>query len=552
MEAYDIVEQVLRDHSVMVQRRANFERKWRNTELRMSSLGAHFQTVDTQPGQVGTDKQFDITATLAGQKFAAAMDSLISPATQRYHGLVAAERGVAKKARVKRWCEEAALVLFARRYRARANFQAQMFTCYGSIGMYGTSAMFIDRQADRRANLYSPAHLSEVYIDEGESGLIDTVHRMRYRSIRVLAQKYGMENLPDKLQMQARTDINTRVEVLTCTKPRMDYDPERLDAKGKRFAHYVILPDCRHLLEDGGYRTFPWAVARYFAEISNETYGSGPAQIAMPAINGVNEQMKTQLRAGQQAVHPAILLPTDSLARPFDMRSGALNRGMVNAQGTPMAHPFNNGARLADGEAMIEQQRLSINDAFLVTLFRILIDEGRAITATEALLRAQEKGQLLSPTMGRTQAEHFGAQIAAELELAFEDGELPPMPMELIEAGGMLEVEYSAPLNRLMRSEDSIAILRSVEVMGPMAQIDPDVQHVMKVKEAYREVCEINGVPERLLNSPEEVAALVADSQQQAQLQQLLAAAPVAASTIKDLSMARATAGNAPPPIFAP
>ena len=77
-------------------------------------------------------------------------------------------------------------------------------------------------------------------------------------------------------------------------------------------------------------------------------------------------------------------------------------------------------------EQKMEQRRVAIDDAFLVTLFQILVDTPR-MTATEALIRAQEKGMLLTPTMGRQQSEALGPQIERELDLLMFHRILPPI-----------------------------------------------------------------------------------------------------------------------------
>ena len=64
------------------------------------------------------------------------------------------------------------------------------------------------------------------------------------------------------------------------------------------------------------------------------------------------------------------------------------------------------------GEKMMDIEKAIIHDAFLVTLFQILIDTPQ-MTATEVLQRAQEKGMLLAPTAGRMQAEFLG-QLTSE------------------------------------------------------------------------------------------------------------------------------------------
>lgn len=541
----DLAHELKREHEQLVQGRSNHERDWTSIERQLSMLGPNFQVQTVEPGQRNNDRQFDITASLALLRFGAAIDSLVSPTTQRYHGLQAIDPTARKRSRVKKFCEKATEVLFARRYRMRANFQSNMFSCYAGLGAYGNMAMFLTRDARFRNNVYQPVHLSECYFAENDSGLVDTVHRRRRPTLKMMAERYGIDALPEKWRLQHEKNPFERVTVVYITKPREDYDPGRLDAKGKPWGHYVLALDDCELLEESGYDEFPWAIARYVTEASTEVYGRGPGHLALPSINTVQEMTKTQLRSGQRAVDPPVLLPGDTLMRPFDMRAGALNRGLVSMNGTPLAVPFQTNARLEWAEEMIERHRLAINDAFLVTLFRILVDEGRMITATEALLRAQEKGQLLAPTMGRTQAEFFGSLIQRELQLAWEDGELEDMPEELQESGG-LQVEYTAPLNRLMRAEDAIAILRSVEALAPMANLDPNVQFVMKMPDAFREICEINGVPQRLMNTPEEVEALAAGDAQAAEQEQLIAAAPIAASALKDMVAARAQAQNSP------
>jgi hypothetical protein len=69
------------------------------------------------------------------------------------------------------------------------------------------------------------------------------------------------------------------------------------------------------------------------------------------------------------------------------------------------------------------------------------------MTAAEALLRVQEKAALLAPTMGRQQSEFLGPMVERELDLRDQMGWLPPMPAVLKEAGGLIDFDYSSPLN---------------------------------------------------------------------------------------------------------
>lgn len=62
-----------------------------------------------------------------------------------------------------------------------------------------------------------------------------------------------------------------------------------------------------------------------------------------------------------------------------------------------------------------------------ITLFQILVDNPQ-MTATEAMLRAQEKGQLLAPTAGRIQAEFLGTLILRKLTLLIRTDCCPNRP----------------------------------------------------------------------------------------------------------------------------
>ena len=152
--------------------------------------------------------------------------------------------------------------------------------------------------------------------------------------------------------------------------------------------------------------------------------------IVLPDIKMLNEMSKTVIRAAHKTVDPPLLLHDDGVlglsrgGRP-NLDPGALNVGGIDDQGRPKVLPLQTGARPDLGLELMEQRRKVINDAFLVTLFQILV-EGPAMTATEVLERAKEKGALLAPTMGRQQSEALGPMIERELDiLARVPGALP-------------------------------------------------------------------------------------------------------------------------------
>jgi hypothetical protein len=151
--------------------------------------------------------------------------------------------------------------------------------------------------------------------------------------------------------------------------------------------------------------------------------------------------------------------------------------------------------------------------------------------------------------MGRQQSEMLGPMIERELDILARAGILPAMPEALAEMGGEIEIEYVSPLNRAQRAEEGVAILRTLEAVAPLAQIDPSVMMIFKPEEIARELSEINGVPAKILRTKEEISAMKEAQAEESQAQQLLAAAPVLSQSAKTLAETQAMSGQVPAPL---
>jgi hypothetical protein len=335
-----------------------------------------------------------------------------------------------------------------------------------------------------------------------------------------------------------------RFRFLQVVREREEYYPERRDALGMKFMSCYVSYTGSAVLRERGYRSMPYMVSRYTTS-TKEEYGRSPAMTVLPTLKTLNEMSKTVLRGAQKMVNPPLMLTEDGAMRPFDLREGALNYGAVDAQGNALVQPLNVGGDVGIGIDLIGLQQKTINEAFLVTLFQILV-ETPAMTATEAMLRAQEKGALLAPTMGRQQSEFLGPLIQREIDILANAGAFPPMPQALIEAGGELEIEYESPIMLAQKAGDGVAILNTLQSITPLAQIDPSVLDPFDMAESARILAEVNGYPAKALLSKDQIEAKKEQQSQQAQVAQLLEAAPIAASSARDLAQAQSLAGSAP------
>jgi hypothetical protein len=534
---------ILRRQDQMRALRSNWESLWQEVADRVWPQMSDF-TGKRAGGEKRTEKLFDSTAPLALEKFAAAIHSLLTPDNQQWHKLTTTDKNLREVHSVKQYLEDVAEILFAVRRSPFSNFASQANECYKSLGAFGTMGMMVE-DVPGKGIRYKSIHLSELFVSENMHGKIDTVHRRFEYSARQAVEAFGLDKLPGKIrEAYEKQDEASRFEFIHAVEPNKKRDPRRLDHAGMKFYSCYVSVEGRQIVEEGGYRTFPYPVSRYSTN-PREVYGRGPAMLVLADIKMLNEMEKTTLRAGHLAVDPPLLLFEDGALQGFKMRPRALNFGGVDDQGRELVKPLQTGANLPWAHELSDGKRKLVNDAFLVSLFQILVETPQ-ITATEAMLRAQEKGQLLAPTMGRQQAEFLGPVIERELDILQMAGILPDMPQEMLEAGGDYDIEYTSPLARLLRSEDGIAILRTFEQLAPMAQLDPGVYDVFDTEALPRELAEINGVPAKVLRDPDALKKVKEQKAQAAAMQQMLAAAPVAADAANSMAQAAATASQVP------
>ena len=109
------------------------------------------------------------------------------------------------------------------------------------------------------------------------------------------------------------------------------------------------------------------------------------------------------------------------------------------------------------------------------------------------------------------------------------------MPPELIEAEGEYRIEYTSPMAKAMRASDGIAIVRTLESVLPLAQVDPGVLDSFDLDEAARELADINGVPAKIVRDAEQVRAMKEGRAQQEQAAALLQAAPAVTGAAANL-----------------
>lgn len=538
--------ELLREFSQLESKRGIWEKHWEEVARKvLPYYSTSFYTQgNTVPGAKRNYDQYDVTANAALWKFAAAMESMLTPANNKWHKLRHPDMTVMRRRDVQLWFDQVNDAMFYYRYSPHSGYQANQHDGYVSLGAFGTSGLFVDEFVDPTMPIikglrYRNVHLGELFFAANHQGQVDKVYRRFKMTLRQIEQRWPGA-IKAKYGERMKTAPEEELTIIHVVKPRQNVDYQRLDSKAFRFASYYILREGPTLLHEGGYRCMPYATSRYITA-PGEMYGRSPAMNVLPAINVLNEEKKTVIKQGHRAVDPVLLAHDDGILDGFSLKPGTINAGGVNADGRPLVHTLPVG-NIAIGKDLMDDERMAINDAFLVTLFQILVQTPQ-MTATEVLERAREKGALLSPTMGRFQAESIGPQIEREFDLLMWQGLIPPAPQALVEAGMEYVVEYDAPLNRAMRADEAAGTMRTFQWAAEIAAQtqDPSVMDWFDTDAIVPELMAINGSPFRFVRDPESVAQIRQNRQQAQATQTMVQALPGVAA----LAKAAAPEGNA-------
>lgn len=487
----------------------------------------------------GSEKRiqiYDPTASQALVQYAALVASLIAPAHQRYMSLVSDKYAANEDRDVALYFEKLTDRLFAARYAPNANFEAQLDDALMSVGAFGNGCLFVDDVLGKRGIRYKSVPFRDVWVDVNHQGQVDTVFRRFDYSNHQAMQRGWFETLPADFLRKAEKDPYGRDEWLHVVMPSKK---QKDGFSAKNFLSFYVHVKSKQIVEEGGYGTMPYIFFRdKLFPFSN--YGYGPASRVLPTIRLLNRMERTDLRTREKLADPPILTPDFMFGGngglDFRMDPSSMNPGYVTSDGRPLALPFLSGARVDLTVDKQQYYRSIIRDEFLVNLFQILVETPR-MTATEALIRAQEKGALLGGIKGRLESELLGPLTLRELEVMADSGMLDdlPQPAQVKD----FDIRYDSPLSRMIESEKVVGVQRTIEMATQIAQYDPTVFDWLDGKVGLDVVAKASAAPIAFVRSRE---AVEADRQARAQQEAgavLPQQAAQSAKALKDLAQAQ-------------
>ncbi|TIU91485.1 MAG: phage tail protein, partial [Mesorhizobium sp.] len=480
------------------------------------------------------------TINSAANRLAAGLESLIIPQSEKWHGLSTAAMNDEESDEEKEWAEALRDFLFSLRYSANSNFVPATQACLRNVVRYGPAYLYAEEGfAPHTLIRYASIPVVEGYLCRNRWGQVDIFHRRYDRTARQAAQLLGYEKLPARIKMLVDdpAKCETKISLIQCIQPRDERKMYRLGGSYQyldtAFASYHVLEDEEVIVRESGFRSFPVSCFNW-RRYEGDPYGISPTIEALTTVREENAVRRSGLRALQQVTDPA----TASKARldyvPV-LNPGENYPGLIDDQGRPLIAPIATGQNPTYAFSYAESRAEEIRDMMFVNLFQTLVQNPQ-MTATEALIRQEEKGALLGPSGSIIQAG-FASNLDRELGILEDKGLyeedsrfLPPASL----AGKAVRPTFTGPLDVLRRSAEARDTIQVVTAAMQMAQFDPGVMDNIDGDEALKIVQSAGRSPQRIFRRQDEVAG-IRDARAKAQAAQAgMAAIANAGKVAKD------------------
>ncbi len=531
----DLVTRIITKQESLKSYRTPWENLWQDCGEYVNPNRGDFSTIRYRADTARYDKIYDTTAPLANENLASGLHGFLTSPSQRWFSLSTFDDEINEEYQVKEWLNKTTNILYDRVFNIpESNFNSQAHELYLDLGSFGTAVMMVQDNPGSGIS-FRTFHLADCYIQENDSGFVDTLYRRYKRTGRQLMERFG-DAVPEKIIKISQKDPYREFEVIHAVEPSETYgDPIKKPTKKAFKSCYVLLEE-KTLLEEGGFDEFPYMVPRW-SKVAGEIYGRSPSMTSLPDIKMVNAMMKTIIKAAQKITDPPLLVPDDGFILPVRTVPGGLNFYRSGTQ--DRIEPLETRGRPDIGFDLLNNRREHIKAAFHVDWMQMPDQKGSPnMTATEVVARQEEKMRLMGPMIGRLQVEFLGPLIDRVFKIMMRKKQIPQPPGIL--EGQEMKILYTSPLARAQKSGQLMTITRLFESMVPLFQAKPDLLDNMNTDETFRYFHHLLDAPAKILNPEEKVQE--ERQQRQEQQEQMMQAeqAKMESESAKNISEAQA------------
>ena len=427
---------------------------------------------------------------------------------------------------------------------ARSNFYNEAAQMLEDLVIFGTGPMLILEDWEDVIRCYTPC-CGEYFLSSSSGNRVGTFARQFVMTVAAIVEMFGLENCPSDVQkmweqkggalevellVAHMIEPNTPIEV-----PGYDHGDNLGVVDGEfdwRETYWIWGRSNEWPLSCAGFHEPPFVCPRW-AVTSNDAYGRSVGMDVFPDILQLQVMTTRLAEAQEKMVRPPMLASIEMKNQPASVLPGKVTFVAKLGPETGMRPAYTVNPEVREFAETMEMIRQRIQVGFFNDLFALLEQTKKDMTAYEVAARNQEKLQLLGPVVERLQSEGLGPIVKRVFNIAWRRGLLPPLPTSL--HGVQIGIQYEGVLALAQKASISGALTQFANQMTAMQQIRPEVADIWDPVELGRELADAMFIPSKVINSPEKVAMLQAQRQQQQKQAAALMQAQHASQTAKNL-----------------
>ena len=499
--------------------RAPHEQLWDDVaELSMprkvSSAGSQI------PSMIDSAQLHDSTLRTASLMLANGFCSLVTPREEVWHNLTP-PKALRKSDQVIKFYRECSEEITYR--LEQSNFYTEIQEVYLDRSSMGTGLDFSEWDDENDELNFRHLPIGTYYIGQDHRGRCDSVVYECNYTAEQAAGEFGLDNLPEKLQREAKDPKKNESHVFViCVDKVREWDA----VSPFTYMMTCVHEDSKAVVHTQGYYEMPAHVTRYL-KWQNSPYGYAPTWVALPEAHKLSFLQKQMDILAEKAANPPILAPA---SMEGEIGIGALDITYVNDL-DPNRSPreWGTAGRYDVGQDRIEQKKKAIMEIMHGDLFRLFAQIDRQMTATEATLRQAEKVMQFSPTFSRLTSEYLDPKLRRIFSILWRQGKMPQAPEEIQmvtqDRSVVVPVPNIAYNNRIslaIKSQQNTAYAEFMAMNQSTVEMKPEILDNLNVDTHFRDSWRNAGLPEDGLMPEEKVdEARQARAEAQAQAQQM-------------------------------
>lgn len=493
----DTVDQILEAAEKADQDKDNFASTWQ--DISDNVVGRRTFSNSITPGTNRMVRIYDTTALMSGQMLAGALHGLMVPPASDFKRVTVDPPELRDFEEVDQWLDMADRKLDFVLRDPRFGFAEAASEALHEVTFFGTMGTYVEDLAGH-GPLFTAAPLQNFSVDVSRFGKPERIFRTRMWKASHILSEFG-DNITDpRVLADLNRDPDGKFKVVQLVHP----SKEAKNPKSRRkFRSVYILKDRKVKLEESGFFTNPWQVARWDTD-PGESYGRGPGFTSLSDAKMMNRMKEAIIRVGERNAEPPVFAPHELVLGGINLEPNAMNYYEPGLFNSDAVRPFLNAGETGLSVEMLTSTQNSIRGHFLNHL--IQLPQSAEMSAAQFAGIEESVSRLLVPQMSRISNEWIDPMLTRTLDILERSGMIPRRPQILRQAGVNVRIDYLSPGIRAQKITEARAVVGAYSDLAPIAAQRPEVFDIYDADFAARIIAEAHGVSPGMQRSAEYVA----------------------------------------------